>query len=49
MLVLFTKFSCFMVPLELSRYAYVRRFEAFEKLLLNTWIVVRVDGRGFHS
>jgi tRNA(His) 5'-end guanylyltransferase len=27
----------------------VRRFEQADCLLPNTWIVVRVDGRGFHS
>lgn len=31
------------------RYEYVRNFERDEMLLPNTWIVVRVDGRGFIS
>ncbi|KAL2419581.1 tRNA(His) guanylyltransferase [Exophiala dermatitidis] len=31
-----------------SKYEYVRSFERDEILLPNTWIVVRIDGRGFH-
>lgn len=31
------------------RYEYVRNFERDEILLPNTWIVVRIDGRGFHK
>ncbi|KAF2796509.1 Thg1-domain-containing protein [Melanomma pulvis-pyrius CBS 109.77] len=30
-----------------SRYEYVRSFEQPDVLLANTWIVVRIDGRGF--
>ncbi|KAG4301985.1 hypothetical protein PCANB_002148 [Pneumocystis canis] len=30
-----------------SRYEYVRDFETNDKLLPNTWIVIRLDGRGF--
>ncbi|KAL7780184.1 hypothetical protein CFE70_010206 [Pyrenophora teres f. teres 0-1] len=30
-----------------SKYEYVRRFEKDDDLLENTWIVVRIDGRGF--
>ncbi|KAF2713675.1 tRNAHis guanylyltransferase [Pleomassaria siparia CBS 279.74] len=30
-----------------SRYEYVRSFELPDVLLANTWIVVRIDGRGF--
>ncbi|KAI2481170.1 tRNA guanylyltransferase [Pyrenophora tritici-repentis] len=30
-----------------SKYEYVRRFEKDDGLLENTWIVVRIDGRGF--
>jgi hypothetical protein len=33
----------------LYRYEYVRNFERDEILLPNTWIVVRIDGRGFHK
>ena len=29
------------------RYEYVRLFEQPDTLLANTWIVVRIDGRGF--
>ncbi|QDS70893.1 hypothetical protein FKW77_006197 [Venturia effusa] len=31
-----------------SQYEYVKAFERDEVLLPNTWIVVRIDGRGFH-
>ncbi|KAF7721639.1 tRNA-histidine guanylyltransferase 1-like [Apophysomyces ossiformis] len=31
-----------------SKYEYVRHFESADKLLPNTWLVVRIDGRGFH-
>lgn len=29
------------------RYEYVRQFEKNERLLQNTWMVIRLDGRGF--
>lgn len=32
-----------------SKYEYVKNFERDETLLPNTWIVVRIDGRGFHQ
>ena len=32
-----------------SKYEYVRTFELEDKLLKNVWIVVRVDGKGFHK
>ncbi|KAI9682266.1 MAG: tRNA-His guanylyltransferase [Caeruleum heppii] len=32
-----------------SKYEYVRQFEQPDVLLPNTWIVVRIDGRGFHK
>jgi hypothetical protein len=32
---------------KLARYEYVRSFEQSDVLLANTWIVVRIDGRGF--
>lgn len=32
-----------------SKYEYVRNFEQLDVLLPNTWIVVRIDGRGFHK
>ena len=31
-----------------SRFEYVKSFELEDKLLLNVWIVVRIDGKGFH-
>ncbi|KAL5728464.1 tRNA(His) guanylyltransferase [Ranunculus cassubicifolius] len=32
-----------------SKYEYVKNFEVDNKLLPNTWIVVRIDGRHFHQ
>ncbi|KAM5440849.1 tRNA-His guanylyltransferase [Microsporum ferrugineum] len=32
-----------------SKYEYVRNFEQSDVLLPNTWIVIRIDGRGFHK
>ncbi|KAJ5131250.1 uncharacterized protein N7515_007289 [Penicillium bovifimosum] len=32
-----------------SRFEYVKSFEQPDVLLPNTWIVVRIDGRGFHK
>jgi len=32
-----------------SKYEYVKEFEMEDGLLKNTWVVVRVDGRGFHK
>jgi hypothetical protein len=32
-----------------SRFEYVRNFELPDPLLQGTYIVVRVDGRGFHK
>ncbi|KAI1926002.1 tRNA-His guanylyltransferase [Ophidiomyces ophidiicola] len=32
-----------------SKYEYVKSFERDDILLPNTWIVVRIDGRGFHK
>lgn len=31
-----------------SKFEYVRNFESEDKCLPNTWIVVRIDGKGFH-
>jgi tRNA(His) guanylyltransferase len=31
-----------------SKFEYVRLFETEDRCLPNTWIVVRVDGKGFH-
>ncbi|KAJ5167230.1 tRNA(His) guanylyltransferase, partial [Penicillium canariense] len=35
--------------LTVQRYEYVKNFEQPDVLLPNTWIVVRIDGRGFHK
>ncbi|PKY07622.1 putative tRNAHis guanylyltransferase [Aspergillus campestris IBT 28561] len=32
-----------------SKYEYVKDFEQSDPLLPNTWVVVRIDGRGFHK
>ncbi len=32
-----------------SKYEYVRDFEQPDRLNLKNWIVVRIDGRGFHK
>lgn len=32
-----------------SRFDYVRSFERDDSLLPNSWIVVRIDGKGFHK
>nr|CAG4641087.1 EOG090X0AR4 [Eulimnadia texana] len=32
-----------------SKYEYVKKFETDDRCLLNTWIVVRIDGKGFHK
>ncbi|RHZ45613.1 hypothetical protein Glove_668g6 [Diversispora epigaea] len=32
-----------------SKYEYVKQFEKNDVLLPNTWLVVRIDGRGFHK
>jgi tRNA(His) guanylyltransferase len=32
-----------------SKYEYVKAFEQPDELLRNTWIVVRIDGKGFHK
>ncbi|KAI4092780.1 MAG: hypothetical protein LQ344_003300 [Seirophora lacunosa] len=31
-----------------SKYEYIKSFEQHVKLLPNTFLVVRIDGRGFH-
>lgn len=33
----------------MDRYGYVKAYERPDLLLLSTWIVVRIDGRGFHK
>lgn len=32
-----------------SKFEYVRTFETEDRCLPNTWIIVRVDGKGFHK
>lgn len=32
-----------------SKFEYVRKFEVDDRLLPNCWIVVRIDGKGFHK
>ncbi|KAI5815103.1 putative tRNAHis guanylyltransferase [Pyronema omphalodes] len=32
-----------------SKYEYVKSFERDDRILPSTWIVVRIDGRGFHK
>ncbi|ORX61304.1 tRNAHis guanylyltransferase [Hesseltinella vesiculosa] len=32
-----------------SKYEYVRHFETDDSLLPNTWIIIRIDGKGFHK
>jgi len=31
-----------------SRFEYVKMFEQLDRCLPNSWIVVRIDGKGFH-
>ena len=32
-----------------SKFEYTRKFEEEQRLLPNCWIVVRIDGKGFHK
>ncbi len=32
-----------------SKYEYVKTFELNDSVLPNTWMVVRIDGKGFHK
>lgn len=32
-----------------SRYEYVKGFELDDRILPNIWVVVRIDGKGFHK
>ncbi|XP_055843914.1 probable tRNA(His) guanylyltransferase [Episyrphus balteatus] len=36
-------------PMACSRYEYVKNFELDDTILPNVWIVVRLDGKGFHK
>jgi len=37
------------VKMSHSKFEYTRKFEADDKLLPNSWIIVRIDGKGFHK
>lgn len=39
----------YILQLTSHRYEYVKNFEQTDVLLPSTWIVVRIDGRGFHK
>ena len=41
-------FSASVLRMAKSQFEYVRKFESDDTCLPNTWIVVRLDGRGFH-
>ena len=32
-----------------SRFEYVRQFETSDRCLPNCWMVIRIDGKGFHK
>jgi len=32
-----------------SKYEYVKEFETDDRLLANVYILVRIDGKGFHK
>lgn len=42
-------FSCFRSTMAKSKFEYVKEFESEVKCLRNCWIVVRLDGKGFHK
>lgn len=44
-----TKNSFTVSAMAKSKFEYVRTFETKDSCLPNTWIVVRVDGKGFHK
>lgn len=37
------------IPMAKSRFEYVKNFEIEDKILPNCWIVIRIDGKGFHK
>lgn len=41
--------SSYIPKMAQSRFEYVKDFETEDKLLPNCWIVVRIDGKGFHQ
>jgi hypothetical protein len=44
----FSGILCLLFNMANSKYEYVKQFELADNLLPNTWLVVRIDGRGFH-
>ena len=38
----------FLFRMAKSKFEYVKQFETEDKCLPNCWIVVRIDGKGFH-
>ena len=40
---------CKSVQMAQSKYEYTRKFETDDRMLPNCWIVVRIDGKGFHK
>merc|ERR1712037_42598 len=46
---LFTSATAAMSSKGINKWEYVRGFELDDRLLPNSWIVVRVDGKGFHK
>lgn len=36
------------IKMSKSKFEYVKSYEIEDKLLMNVWIVVRIDGKGFH-
>lgn len=37
------------ISMACSRYEYVKDYERDDSILPNVWIVIRVDGKGFHK
>lgn len=33
----------------MSKFAYCKKYHLEKTLLIDTWIVVRIDGKGFHK
>lgn len=43
------RFRQFIRKMACSKYEYVKNLELDDRILPNVWIVVRVDGKGFHK
>jgi Uncharacterized conserved protein len=41
------EWSNIIIDTDSPRFEYVKQFEQADNLLPNTWIVIRIDGRGF--